>query len=51
MTILTTIVEWLENGDYFNFIKMAENEMEEVFGELRVTNVDTRAAWYICDIE
>ena len=49
--LLTTIVEWLENGDYFNFIKVAEKEMEEVFKEVRVTNVDTRAAWYISDIE
>lgn len=46
--ILTSIVEWLENGDYFNFIKIAEEEMKEVFNEVKKIDVDTRAAWYIC---
>ncbi|HZK33284.1 MAG TPA: class I SAM-dependent methyltransferase [Tissierellaceae bacterium] len=46
--ILTTIVEWLERGDYFNFIKVAKEEMNEVFGKVREINVDTRASWYIC---
>ncbi len=44
----TTIVEWLENGDYFNFIKVAKEEMKEIFEEVKVVDVDTRAAWYIC---
>lgn len=47
--LLTSIVEWLENGDYFNFIKIAEKEMKEVFDEVKKINVDTRAAWYICN--
>lgn len=46
--ILTTIVEWLERGDYFNFIKVAKEEMMEVFGKIKEINVDTRASWYIC---
>lgn len=46
--LLTTIVEWLENGDYFNFIKVAENELKEIFDNVEVVDVDTRAAWYIC---
>lgn len=46
--VLTTIVEWLERGDYFNFIKVAKEEMNGVFGEVREINVDTRASWYIC---
>ncbi len=46
--LLTSIVECLENGDYFNFIKIAEKEMKEVFDEVKKINVDTRAAWYIC---
>lgn len=48
--ILTTIIEWLENGDYFNFIKVAKNEMKEYFKEVNVVNVSTRAAWYICKV-
>jgi len=53
--LLTTIVEWLERGDYFRFIKNAEKEMkdcsqemEECFSEVKVVNVGERAAWYIC---
>ena len=54
-SILTTIVEWLERGDYFHFIKNAEREMSacvskmgECFSAVSVLNVDTRASWYIC---
>lgn len=46
--LLTTIVEWLENGDYFNFIKVAKEEVKEIFDEVKIIDVDTRAAWYIC---
>lgn len=45
---LTTFIEWLERGDYFNFIKVAKEEMREVFGKVKEINVDTRASWYIC---
>lgn len=46
--LLTTVVEWLERGDYFNFIKVAREEMEMIFGKVKEINVDTRASWYIC---
>ncbi len=45
---LTNLAEWLEKGDYFNFIKRARTEMAASFKELRVIQVDKRAAWYIC---
>ena len=45
---LTNIIEWLEGGDYFNFIKKAKSEMKENFRDIRVVDVDLRAAWYIC---
>lgn len=49
-SLLTTIIEWLERGDYFHFIKNAESEMKmrACFSEVKVVNVDVRAAWYIC---
>jgi len=54
-SLLITIVEWLEGGDYFHFIRNAEpemrdciSEMKSCFSEVKVINVDTRAAWYIC---
>ncbi|MBF7096788.1 class I SAM-dependent methyltransferase [Alkalibacter mobilis] len=53
--LLTTIIEWLERGDYFKFIKVAENEMrsciremKECFFEVKVIDVDSHASWYIC---
>ena len=46
--LLTTIIEWMENGDYFNFIKIAKGELESIFKEVKIVDVDTRAAWYIC---
>ena len=45
--LLTTIIEWLERGDYFNFIKLAETEMKEHFKTVKVVDVYERAAWYI----
>lgn len=54
-SLLTSVVEWVEGGDYFHFIKNAEPEMKEClvemntcFSEVRVINVDVRANWYIC---
>lgn len=47
--ILTSIIEWLEGGDYFNFIKIAESEMKEHFKKVKVIDVYKRAAWYILD--
>lgn len=47
--LLTTIIEWLERGDYFNFIKMAETEMKEHFKSVKVIDVYKRAAWYILE--
>jgi len=47
--IMTDIIEWLEGGDYFNFIKVVETELKEHFKSVRVVNVKKRAAWYICE--
>lgn len=51
----TSIIEWLEHGDYFRFIKNAKNEMEncvfgagKCFSSVRAVDVDAKAAWYIC---
>lgn len=54
-SLATSLVEWLEGGDYFHFIRHAEVEMkdcmtelEPCFSEIRVINVGVRANWYIC---
>lgn len=45
----TTVIEYLENGDYFEFIKVAEDEMREIFGEVKITQVAERASWYVME--
>ena len=54
-SLLTSLIEWLEQGDYFQFIKNPKGEMEDCvsemakcFSEVKVIEVDTRASWYIC---
>lgn len=54
-SFLTSFVEWLERGDYFRFIKNPRGDMEDCvsemgkcFSEVRVLDVDKRAAWYVC---
>ena len=46
--LLTDIAEWLEGGDYFEFIKAARSEMEQNFRSVRVVDVGPHAAWYVC---
>lgn len=55
--LLTDIAEYLEKGDYFNFIRTAKNEMKDCangmkpcFREVRVVDVGKKAAWYICKV-
>jgi len=50
-----SLVEWLERGDYFRFIRHAETEMRECmadmqtcFSAVQVIPVDKRAHWYVC---
>ncbi len=46
--LLTSIIEYLEGGDYFNFIRDGLDEMRSVFSDVRVVRVGKRAAWYVC---
>lgn len=47
--ILTSLIEWLERGDYFNFIRTAESEMRQIFPSVTVIQTGKRAAWYVCE--
>jgi ubiquinone/menaquinone biosynthesis C-methylase UbiE len=49
--VMTTIIEWLEKGDYFGFIKRPKAEMEELFPSITTIEVGKRAAWYVCRCE
>ena len=46
--LLTSFIEWLEQGDYFNFIKSAQDEMRQVFPNVEVVQTGRQAAWYVC---
>lgn len=48
-TLITTIVECFEGGDYFNFLRMAESEMKEHFKSVKIVDVHKKAAWYILE--
>ncbi len=45
--IITTVVEVIEAGDYFNFIKVAKKEMEAFFGEVEIVEINRKTVWYI----
>ncbi len=47
---ITDLVEWLEGGDYFNFIRTGLNEMKEHFSRVDVVSVGTQQNWYICRV-
>lgn len=49
-SVLTRLVEWLEGGDYPNFIQKAEEEMRQVFPMVEVVQVYRQANWYICSL-
>jgi ubiquinone/menaquinone biosynthesis C-methylase UbiE len=54
-----TIIEKLEGGDYFRFIREAKLEMSNCLAknkkkfnsDIRIINVDKYASWYLCEVE
>ncbi|MGR6835934.1 class I SAM-dependent methyltransferase [Syntrophomonas erecta] len=49
--LITDIAEWLEGGDYFNFIGSIRDELMQQFGNLKVINTGKRSAMYICKMD
>jgi SAM-dependent methyltransferase len=47
-SVVTDLIEWLEGGDYFAFIRDARTEMKAAFQDVRVLDVGKRASWYVC---
>ena len=50
-SLITDIVEWLEGGDYANFIRQSRDELKKQFGNLKVINTGAHSAMYICEID
>ena len=48
---LIDLAEWLERGDYFNFINIVEEELVDNFKDVKVIDIDKSASWYICRIK
>jgi ubiquinone/menaquinone biosynthesis C-methylase UbiE len=49
-SLITDIAEWLEGGDYFNFIGSIHDELMNYFGNLKVINTGKHSAIYVCKI-
>jgi ubiquinone/menaquinone biosynthesis C-methylase UbiE len=50
-SLLLDIIERLEGGDYFNFIKNARAEMEDVFRCVEIIGINTGTVWYVCRLK
>lgn len=50
-SVLTTLVERLEGGDYLNFINNVERELRREFPQVEVVQVGRQSNWYICTPE
>jgi SAM-dependent methyltransferase len=47
-SFLIDIIERLEGGDYFNFIKNAEDEIKELFFDIQAIEASPKTVCYIC---
>lgn len=47
-SLLTDIIERMEGGDYFGFIRNVKAELAEHFQSVQVEHIGPRSAWYIC---
>lgn len=45
--LITDIAEWLEGGDYFNFIKTIKHELNDKFDDVKIINANVRSALYV----
>jgi ubiquinone/menaquinone biosynthesis C-methylase UbiE len=48
--ITTDIIERLEGGNYFGFIKNIESELNGLFGEVKIIEVGKNGLWYVCRV-
>jgi SAM-dependent methyltransferase len=44
-----SLIEWIEHGDYFNFIKAIPEEFNLVFEKVKIIKLDSgSSSWYLC---
>lgn len=49
-SLLISIIEYMEGGDYFNFIKDCTDEMKQLFSNVEIIQVNKYNNWYICTV-
>jgi len=47
---IISFMEYLEGGDYFNFIQVAQQEMAQSFPSVEVVDLGGHTAWYVCKV-
>ena len=47
-SLITDIAEWMERGDYFNFIKQVNSELNENFKNVEIIQVNKSSSLYVC---
>ena len=45
-----TVIEYLEGGDYFNFINKGAQEMSSFFSNLEIIPMGPNTNWYLCTL-
>ncbi|MGM0410894.1 MAG: class I SAM-dependent methyltransferase [Bacillota bacterium] len=45
-----SLIEYLEGGDYFNFVKKVPEEMEEYYNNVKIIKNSPWNSWYICKV-
>ncbi len=48
--ILISFIEWIERGDYFNFVRAIPKEFENNFKEVQIFKINSHTNWYLCKI-
>lgn len=48
--LITDIAEWLEGGDYFNFIKTIKQELNEKFSDVKIVKANIRSNLYVAKL-
>ncbi|MHA1777858.1 MAG: class I SAM-dependent methyltransferase [Promethearchaeia archaeon] len=49
--IFVSIIEWIEHGDYFNFIRQVPEDFYKIFKNVVILpNSESYSAWYLCSI-
>jgi ubiquinone/menaquinone biosynthesis C-methylase UbiE len=50
-SLASDFVEWLEGGDYFQFINVVKSELQSIFPQVKQITTGPRSAWYICRLK